>query len=134
LKQLLRAVSACALLAALGATDTPSPAPSGATIAVPRGTIIYVTVTKDIRVGGAGTTSEVHKVDLEVTQDVIVNGNAIARTGDLAEGEYTTQRNVTKRVFSEDVSQEVSLDVNDIVNFCGDLRWSFTQLITVRVG
>jgi hypothetical protein len=27
---------------------------------------------------------------------------------------------VTKRVFSADVSQEAALDVDDVVNFCGD--------------
>jgi hypothetical protein len=44
----------------------------------------------------------------------------IAKKGDLAEGHYTTQKNITKRYFSTDVSQEVALDVDDVVNFCGD--------------
>ena len=74
-------------------------------------------MTKDIRVGGAGTNSEVHKVKFEVTQDIILNGYVIAKAGDLAEGEYTNQNNVTKRVFSTNESQEVALDIDDIVNF-----------------
>jgi hypothetical protein len=81
---------------------------------------MFVTVTKDIRVGGAGTNSEVHKVKFEVTQDIILKGHVIAKAGDLAEGEYTNQNNITKRVFSTNESQEVALDVDDIVNFCGD--------------
>ncbi|HYL27909.1 MAG TPA: hypothetical protein VEW74_08745, partial [Candidatus Nitrosotalea sp.] len=79
-----------------------------------------MTVTKDIRVGGAGTNSEVHKVKFEVTQDAIVNGYVIAKAGDLVEGEYTNQTNITKRVFSMNESQEVALDVDDAINFCGD--------------
>ncbi|HEY6327559.1 MAG TPA: hypothetical protein VIW73_13725 [Candidatus Cybelea sp.] len=106
-------------LTAAAAPPSVSPA-SSPTVYVPRGTVIYVTVTKDIRVGGAGANSEVHKVKFEVTQDAIVNGHVIARAGDLAEGEYSNQTNITKRVFSTNVSQEVALDVDDIVNFCGD--------------
>jgi len=96
-------------------TQTASP-----TLTIPRGTIMYVTVTKDIRVGGAGNNSEVHKVKLEVTQDIVLNGFVVAKAGDLVEGEYTNQNNITKRVFSTNESQEVALDVDDIVNFCGD--------------
>ncbi|HZY98355.1 MAG TPA: hypothetical protein VFE36_02145 [Candidatus Baltobacteraceae bacterium] len=113
------------LIAATPATPPPaSKAPPGApslpSAYVPRGTVIPVTVTKDIRVGGAGTNSEAHKVKMEVTQDVIVNGYTIVKAGDLAEGEYTNQNNITKRVFSTNESQEVALDVDDIINFCGD--------------
>jgi hypothetical protein len=102
------------------ARSAPIAPASPPTITIPRGTVMYVTVTKDIRVGGAGTNSEVHKVKFEVTQDIILNGFVIAKAGDLAEGEYTNQSNVTKRVFSTNESQEVALDVDDIVNFCGD--------------
>jgi hypothetical protein len=96
------------------------PTVTSPTVYIPRGAVIYVTVTKDIRVGGAGTSSEVHKVKFEVTQDAIFKGFVIAKAGDLAEGEYTNQSNITKRVFSTNESQEVALDVDDIVNFCGD--------------
>jgi hypothetical protein len=99
---------------------TPPPSSSSPTVYIPRRTVMFVTVTKDIRVGGAGTNSEVHKVKFEVTQDVIFNGYVIAKAGDLAEGEYTNQNNITKRVFSTNESQEVALDIDDIVNFCGD--------------
>jgi hypothetical protein len=99
---------------------TPAPPTSSPTVYIPRGTVMFVTVTKDIRVGGAGTNSEVHKVKFEVTQDVIFKGYVIAKAGDLAEGEYTNQNNITKRVFSTNESQEVALDIDDIVNFCGD--------------
>jgi len=90
------------------------------TVFIPRGTVVYVTVTKDIRVGGAGTNSEVHKVKFDVTQDAIVNNYVVAKAGDLAEGEYSNQTNITKRMFSTNESQEVALDVDDVVNFCGD--------------
>lgn len=55
-----------------------------------------------------------------VSKDVILNGYLIAKQGDLAEGSYLTQTNETKRIFSANVSQEVELDIEDIVNFCGD--------------
>lgn len=100
---------------AVTASPTSSP-----TAYIPRGTFVYVTVTKDIRVGGAGTNSEVHKVKFDVAQDVIVNGYAVAKAGDLVEGEYSNQTNITKRFFSTNESQEVALDVDDVVNFCGD--------------
>jgi hypothetical protein len=57
---------------------------------------------------------------LEVAQDIIVGGFIIAKKGDLVEGHLTTSKNVTKRVFSADASQEAALDVDDVVNFCGD--------------
>lgn len=104
----------------LAATPAPNALPSASTTYIPRGVPIYVSVTKDIRVGGAGSNSEVHKVKFDVTQDVIEKGFVVAKSGDLAEGEYTNQSNVTKRVFSENISQEVALDIDDIVNFCGD--------------
>lgn len=124
-------ILALAFIAATPASPPPSP-PSGApnfpSIYVPRGTVIPVTVTKDIRVGGAGSNSEAHKVKMEVTQDVVVNGFTVAKAGDLAEGEYTNQNNITRRVFSTNESQEVALDVDDIVNFCGDtLHMSFER-------
>jgi hypothetical protein len=103
-----------------GARSAPAPSTSSPTVYIPRGTVVYVTVTKDIRVGGAGTSSEVHKVKFEVAQDVILKGYVIAKAGDLVEGEYTNQNNITKRVFSTNESQEVALDVDDAINFCGD--------------
>jgi hypothetical protein len=115
------AAIAIVFLVTLAATPpTPSPSTSSPTVYIPRGTVMFITVTKDIRVGGAGTNSEVHKVKFAVTQDIIFSGHVIAKTGDLAEGEYTNQNNITKRVFSTNESQEVALDIDDIVNFCGD--------------
>jgi hypothetical protein len=55
-----------------------------------------------------------------VSQDVVVNGLLIAQKGDLAEGHLTTSKNITKRYFSTDVSQEAALDIDDVVNYCGD--------------
>ncbi|MGC1380227.1 MAG: hypothetical protein WA814_04305 [Candidatus Baltobacteraceae bacterium] len=108
-------------LLTVATTPPTSPSPTNPpTVYIPRGTVIFVTVSKEIRVGGAGTNSEAHKVKFEVTQDIILNGHIIAKAGDLAEGEYTNQNNITKRAFSTNESQEVALDVDDIVNFCGD--------------
>jgi hypothetical protein len=118
--QIGAAVAFVFLTTVAAAPPTAAPSPNSPTINVPRRTVIYVTVTKDIRVGGAGTNSEAHKVKFEVAQDVILNGYVIAKAGDLAEGEYTNQNNITKRVFSTNESQEVALDIDDIVNFCGD--------------
>ena len=114
------AVATALLLTVAAAPPTLAPSASSPAVRIPRGTVLFVTVTKDIRVGGAGTNSEVHKVKFEVTQDIILNGYIVAKAGDLAEGEYTNQNNITKRVFSTNESQEVALDIDDIVNFCGD--------------
>jgi hypothetical protein len=115
------------LAAAPPTTASPPPAvpppptpPNYPGIYVARGTIIPVTVTKDIRVGGLGKNEEEKKIRFEVAQDVTVGGYMIAAKGDLVEGHYTNQNNVTKRVFSTNVSQEVALDIDVAVNFCGD--------------
>jgi len=89
------------------------------TTLVPRGTIIPVLVTKDIRVGGAGG-AQTKKVVFEVSQDVIVGGFVIAKKGDTVEGHFTVANNTTHRLFSDNHSSEVALDVDDVVNFCGD--------------
>jgi hypothetical protein len=90
------------------------------TTAIPRNIIVPVLVTKDVRVGGYGSNNEEKKVEFEVAQDVIVGSYVVAKKGDLIEGHYTNERNETKRVFSTDVSEELALDVDDFVNFCGD--------------
>ena len=79
-----------------------------------------VLVTKDIRIGGIGANTEAKKVEFEVAQDVIVDGFVVAKKGDLVEGHFTNERNQTRRVFSVSTSQELALDVDDAVNFCGD--------------
>jgi len=98
------------------------PQSSSMSVAIQRHTIIPVVIRKDIRVGGAGNDQGQTKTlkDLEVAQDVIVGGFIIAKKGDLVEGHLTTSKNVTQRFFSADVSQEAALDVDDVVNFCGD--------------
>lgn len=57
---------------------------------------------------------------MAVAQDAIIDGYVVAKAGDLAEGHYATQTNQTKRTFETNVSQELTLDIDDIVNFCGD--------------
>ncbi|HEY6233826.1 MAG TPA: hypothetical protein VIW69_01820, partial [Candidatus Elarobacter sp.] len=81
--------------------------------------VIPILVTKEVRVGGAGD-SQTKKVTFEVAQDVIVNHYIIAKKGDTTEGHMTTAKNVTRRLFSSNASSEVALDVDDVVNFCGD--------------
>ena len=107
------------------------------TVLVPRHVVIPVILTKDLRVGGAGDARQTKSVKAEVAQDIVVNGYLIAKQGDLAEGELTTEKNVTKRAFSTDTSQEASLDIVDIVNFCGDtihLEFERTYVGGVRAG
>ena len=89
-------------------------------VAVPRYTIIPVVIFKDIRVGGFGNAEGVNKVRFGVAQDVVIGGFAIAKEGDLVEAHFTSIKNETKRVFSANVSQELTIDVDDVVNFCGD--------------
>ncbi len=111
----IRTVSACVTLAAL----LPITASAETTVLLPRHTLIPIVLPTEIRVGGMGS-SEQKKVEFEVAQDIIVNGYVIAKQGDTVEGHFTTATNVTSRFLSQDVSQEVSLDVDDIINFCGD--------------
>ncbi|MBV8198575.1 MAG: hypothetical protein JO263_10595 [Candidatus Eremiobacteraeota bacterium] len=101
-------------------TVPPPTAPPLPSIYIARGTVIPVTVTKDVRVGASGTDVEERKVRFAVTQDVIVDGYVIAKAGDLVEGHFTNQQNVTHRTFETTTSQEVTLDLDDAVNFCGD--------------
>jgi hypothetical protein len=115
------------LVIALPLTATPQTPPATSdsttaevTIALPRHTIIPVLIDKDIRVGGAGDNQQTRTIKVQVAQDVIVNGFVVAKMGDLVEGHLSTSKNVTKRYFSTDVSQEAALDIDDVVNFCGD--------------
>ena len=114
----------CALSAGIVALSPVAPSTQpfigAATTIVPRGVVIPVLVTKEIRVGGFGRSQEEHKVKLSVAEDVIAGGFIVAKRGDLVEAGYVTQTNETRRVFSTNVSQEVELDVDDVVNFCGD--------------
>ena len=115
-----------------------SPSPAAATtISVPRGVIVPVLVTRDVRVGAFGDATGEHKVKFVVDQPVIVQGYVIAKPGDLAEGYFDTQQNQTKRQFETTTSQELSLNLEDIVNFCGDtihLEFERTAVGGVRSG
>ncbi|MBV8531371.1 MAG: hypothetical protein JO104_08640 [Candidatus Eremiobacteraeota bacterium] len=102
------------------ASATPQPESTATVITVPRGVVVPILVTKEVRVGAFGASQEEHKVKFAVDQDVIFDGYVIARAGDLAEGHYDTQTNQTKREFSTIVSEEVDFYLDDIVNFCGD--------------
>jgi hypothetical protein len=95
-------------------------APTYPLMFIPRGTTVPVLVTKDVRVGAFGSNTQERKVRFAVAQDVIVNGYIIAKAGDLVEGHYTNQQNTTHRTFETSTSQEITLDIDDAVNFCGD--------------
>ena len=134
---LIAAVIGLSPVAAVAQDSAPPPPAGAVAMPVQRHVVVPILVAKDIRVGGAGDAKEEKKIRLEVFQDVIVGGFVIAKKGDLAEGHYTTQKNVTKRYFSTDVSQEVALDVDDIVNYCGDtihLEFERTFVGGVRGG
>src|SRR5579883_1167345 len=73
----------------------------------------------------------------KVAQDVIVNGYVVAKAGDVADGHFDTQTNITKRVFSTNTSVELAVDVDDVVNFCGDtiqLEFERTYVGGARAG
>ncbi len=112
--QHLGLAAAIAALALPGAVLAEDP-----TTTVPRHTMVPVALTKEIRVGGMGDSQE-KKVEFEVAQDVIVNGYFVAKKGDTVEGHYTSTKNLTKSLFGGKVSEELSLDVDDVANFCGD--------------
>jgi hypothetical protein len=90
------------------------------TVLVPRDTVIPILITKEIRIGGAGD-SQTKKVVFEVSQDVVVGHHVIAKKGDTTEGHITTAKNTTRRLLSSTTSSEVALDIDDVVNFCGDI-------------
>jgi hypothetical protein len=101
---------------------TPSPQLTSAepTVTLPRGVVIPIFVTREVRVGAFGASQEEQEVKFAVGQDVVYEDYVIAKRGDLAEGHYDTQTNQTKREFETASSVEVDLYVDDIVNFCGD--------------
>jgi hypothetical protein len=108
-----------AVLAAMSSVVLPTIASADTTTTVPRHTQVAVTLTKEIRVGGMGDSQE-KKVEFEASQDIIVNGYAVVKAGDTVEGHYTSTKNMTKSMFGGKISEELSLDVDDVVNFCGD--------------
>jgi hypothetical protein len=108
-----------ALACALPGVVVPAIALADVTTTVPRHTMIPVVLTKEIRVGGMGDSQE-KKVEFEVAQDVIVNGYFVAKKGDTVEGHYTSSKNMTKSLFGGKISEELSVDVDDVANFCGD--------------
>jgi hypothetical protein len=99
---------------------SPEPTQNANSLTIPRGVVVPILVTRDVRVGANGTVQEEHKVKFAVDQDVVVDGYVIAKAGDVAEGHYDTSTNQTKRQFETETSQELELDIDDIVNFCGD--------------
>jgi hypothetical protein len=108
-----------ALACALPTVVAPAIALADVTALVPRHTLVPVVLTKEIRVGGMGESQE-KKVEFEVAQDVIVDGYFVAKKGDTVEGHYTSTKNLTKSMFGGKVSEELSVDVDDVANFCGD--------------
>jgi hypothetical protein len=103
-----------------GETARPQPTDTEYAMTIPRGVTVPILVTRDVRVGANGAVQEEHKVKFAVDQDVVVDGYVIAKAGDLAEGHYDTSTNQTKRQFENETSQELELDIDDVVNFCGD--------------
>lgn len=102
------------------ANASPQPGAGATTVTLPRGVVVPILVTKEVRVGAYGASQEEHKIKFVVDQPVIFDGYVIAKPGDLAEGHYDTQTNQTKRQFENEISEEVDLYLDDVVNFCGD--------------
>jgi len=113
---LLAAAVACVVTAGVSGSQTTSTT----SVSIPRGVIVPVLVTREVRVGGLGESTASTKVEFAIYQDVIVNGYVILKAGDPVEGHYTTQRNVTRRFLTTNISQELALDMDDAINFCGD--------------
>jgi hypothetical protein len=112
-------VSSSLVLTSLFVWAAVGTAAADTTTLVPRHTIVPVVLTKEVRVGGMGESQE-KKVEFEAAMDVIVNGYVVVKKGDTVEGHYTSTKNVTKSLFGGKVSEELSLDVDDVANFCGD--------------
>ncbi|HVA33615.1 MAG TPA: hypothetical protein VNG31_05670 [Candidatus Baltobacteraceae bacterium] len=95
------------------------PARADNAVFVPDHSTIPVIVTKEIRIGGAGAAQQ-RDVELEVASDVVVDGYLVAKRGDTVIAHYATAVNVTQRVFSQSVQQQLVLDVERAINYCGD--------------
>ena len=111
--------------------------PVATNVPVERGVTVPVLVTREVRAGAFGSLPASQTVKFAIAQDVIVDGYVIAKAGDLAEGHYTTQSNQTKRTFETTTSREVTLVMDDAVNFCGDtlhLEFERTFVSGVRSG
>lgn len=66
-----------------------------------------------------------------------MNHHIIAKQDDTVEGHLTVAHNTTRRVFSNDTSTEVALDVDDVINFCGDtihMKFERTLVGGARTG
>ncbi|MBD5605402.1 MAG: hypothetical protein IAI48_09965, partial [Candidatus Eremiobacteraeota bacterium] len=107
------------------------------TVLVPRGIAVPIVVTKEIRIGGLGEQGQTPTEKFEVAQDVIDRGHFIAKKGDVVEMHYTANRNATVGLLGGKVSQEVALDADDLINFCGDtvhLEYERTAMGNARAG
>jgi len=112
-------VCASSMFVSLLVATAIAPALADVTTLVPRHVVVPVILTKEVRVGGMGDSQE-KKVEFEAAMDVIVDGYIVVKKGDTVEGHYTSTKNVTKSMFGGKVSEELSLDVDDVANFCGD--------------
>jgi hypothetical protein len=118
----------CAPLAAVRADET---------MLVPRGVVVPIVVTKEIRIGGLGEQGQTRTEKFEVAQDVVVQGHFVAKKGDVVEMHYTANRNSTSGLLGAKISQEVALDADDLINFCGDtvhLEYERTAMGNARAG
>lgn len=102
------------------AAPTPSPSPtlspSSAVQLVPRGTVIVVKTLHGINSYGEEAGA---KLTYEVTQDVVVNGYVVAKTGDVAEGVIQDAAEGRNDFFSVKAAN-LRVTVDAVYNFCGD--------------
>ncbi len=111
------------------ATEPPSPvpvvsasalpasaAPLAMTTLVPKGTIIVVAIRRSFKSYGLSTGT---KVTYDVVQDVIVDGNVIAKAGDVAEGQILNAHEGKSTLFSQE-GANLRLSVDKLFTYCGD--------------
>jgi hypothetical protein len=89
---------------------------SGSTTLVPRGTIVVVQTTRGTNSYGAETGA---KVTYTLVQDVIVDGNLVAKSGDVTEGAVQNSEAGRDDYFTHKAAN-LRISVDRIYSFCGD--------------
>jgi len=107
--------SSFVLLAVLAAT-VPAFAATSKPLIVPKGTQFVVLLPNEIAMNGARGQAGVQKVKMSLVNDVVVKGAVVAKAGDTVDAESNSTYDAT----AGHVKTTLTLDVNDVANFCGD--------------
>jgi hypothetical protein len=103
---------------------------------VPRGTVVPVLVTQELRGSAMGGNNGSNRVRLQVAQDVIVNHQIVAKAGDTVDVDVSNATSVHAGISMHSGTVE-TVTAADLANFCGDtlhLSGQFTAEGSVKSG